>query len=228
MGCGNVKNPKHHIKFTDFDFGKGTGWYSDKKQDVDFELVNSERHRSPLIQGNLYFSIRKSRFNFSMGETNMQPVLDSQAPPFFFLNDNLKQNIAFSGLSWEVREKVINKFEPVLVDANKVLFTEGSSATYFFILHEGMIRVETRRGTFEQYPGFNFGEMALLSCYSRREFSVITTNTCVFYRLHKDDYKKCVESFDIKLEEMQQKVKILFLNGFEIFRKLLIRKYGCS
>jgi CRP/FNR family cyclic AMP-dependent transcriptional regulator len=90
--------------------------------------------------------------------------------------DHLSKVPLFSALSKRDLQLVARAAEDVKVDAGKVLVTEGSAGTEFFVIVDGKARV-TRRGrkVAELGPGQFFGELALLDRAPRNATVVAET-----------------------------------------------------
>jgi CRP/FNR family transcriptional regulator, cyclic AMP receptor protein len=90
--------------------------------------------------------------------------------------DHLSEVPLFSALSKRDLQLVARAAEDVNVDAGKVLVTEGSAGTEFFVIVGGKARV-TRRGrkVADLGPGQFFGELALLDRAPRNATVVAET-----------------------------------------------------
>jgi CRP-like cAMP-binding protein len=90
--------------------------------------------------------------------------------------DHLAEVPLFSALSKKDLQLVARNAEDVKVDAGKVLASEGSAGSEFFVIVDGKARV-TRRGKkiAELGPGSFFGELALLDRAPRNATIVAET-----------------------------------------------------
>jgi CRP/FNR family transcriptional regulator, cyclic AMP receptor protein len=90
--------------------------------------------------------------------------------------DHLAEVPLFSALSKKDLQLVARNTEDVKVDAGKVLVSEGSAGTEFFVIVDGKARV-TRRGKkiAELGPGGFFGDLALLDRAPRNATVVAET-----------------------------------------------------
>jgi CRP/FNR family transcriptional regulator, cyclic AMP receptor protein len=90
--------------------------------------------------------------------------------------DHLAEVPLFSALSKKDLQLVARNAEDVKVDAGKVLVSEGSAGTEFFVIVDGKARV-TRRGKkiAELGPGGFFGDLALLDRAPRNATVVAET-----------------------------------------------------
>jgi CRP/FNR family cyclic AMP-dependent transcriptional regulator len=90
--------------------------------------------------------------------------------------DHLAEVPLFSALSKKDLQLVARNAEDVKVDAGKVLVSEGSTGSEFFVIVDGKARV-TRRGkkVAELGPGGFFGDLALLDRAPRNATVVAET-----------------------------------------------------
>lgn len=90
--------------------------------------------------------------------------------------DHLSEVSLFSALSKRDLQMVARRAEDVKVDAGKVLVTEGSAGSEFFVIMDGKARV-TRRGrkVADLGAGQFFGELALLDRAPRNATVVAET-----------------------------------------------------
>jgi len=90
--------------------------------------------------------------------------------------DHLAEVPVFSALSKKDLQLVARNTEDVKVDAGKVLVSEGSAGTEFFVIVDGKARV-TRRGkkVATLGPGGFFGDLALLDRAPRNATVVAET-----------------------------------------------------
>jgi CRP/FNR family transcriptional regulator, cyclic AMP receptor protein len=90
--------------------------------------------------------------------------------------DHLAEVPLFSALSKKDLQLVARNTEDVKVDAGKVLVSEGSAGSEFFVILDGKARV-TRRGkkVAELGPGGFFGDLALLDRAPRNATVVAET-----------------------------------------------------
>ncbi|MBM3673396.1 MAG: cyclic nucleotide-binding domain-containing protein [Actinobacteria bacterium] len=90
--------------------------------------------------------------------------------------DHLAQVPLFSALSRKELALIARRAEDVKVDAGRVLVTEGTTGSEFFVIVEGTAKV-TRRGrkVASIKPGDAFGELALLDKAPRNATVVAET-----------------------------------------------------
>jgi CRP/FNR family transcriptional regulator, cyclic AMP receptor protein len=90
--------------------------------------------------------------------------------------DHLAEVPLFSALSKKDLQMVARRAEDVKVDAGKVLVSEGSAGTEFFVIVEGKARVTMRgRKVAELGAGKFFGDLALLDRAPRNATVVAET-----------------------------------------------------
>ena len=110
------------------------------------------------------------------------------------MQEILKNIPFFADLSEEYLQAIIDKVQMQYFDAEHVIFNEGHTGDYMYIIKRGQAQV-IRNNTILAVLSDNqfFGEMALVSDEPRNA-TVKTVTDVEFLTLNKDDFKKLLET----------------------------------
>ncbi len=111
-------------------------------------------------------------------------------------------------------QQLFTRFERIACPAGKDIIKEGESGDYFYVIHQGRVRVTNLTGQLdvELHPGQFFGEEALVADTPRNATVSMMTDG-VLMRLQKSDFvsllhdpvqkKLTIEAFQVEPEEYQ-------------------------
>jgi cAMP-dependent protein kinase regulator len=107
----------------------------------------------------------------------------------------------FSGLDYNERQDIINRFDLMVVEAGRVIIREGDPGDAMYVVKDGALQVSTLDHNGKEVvlarlgEGDIFGEVALITGRERTA-SVKTLKQSRLMKLRKEDFQDIVEKYD--------------------------------
>ena len=106
------------------------------------------------------------------------------------IDEALKENLVFSGLTSSKRNHLIRAFEPIMVKKKENIITEGDVGDYFYVIGSGDVGFQiSGKDVGTAGKGSSFGELALLYDAPRAATCVAKTQ-CGLFRLDQRTFRR--------------------------------------
>ena len=122
----------------------------------------------------------------------------------------LSQHYLFKDKSKNIIASLLNKIEMIKVSPNTILFKEGDTGDYFYIIKKGTIEITSSKEKTKKYlkEGDTFGELALLE-RKKRTATVKSVDFVILYELNGKIFRDIVTT--INQHELKDRLEFIAL-----------------
>ena len=133
-----------------------------------------------------------------------------------FVRNILSKHFLFKSGSKNIIENFISKTHKVTIDRKYLLFREGETGIFFYIIYKGEIEIifGNNKSSKVLSSGDTFGELALIQKTNRSASAVSLTNSVLFY---VDGY--LLRSFILEMHKNDEREKFPLFSKLPLFSK---------
>lgn len=166
---------------------------------------------------------KKPKVVNKVNETNESNVLNliraknENLEDLTLLENAISSNFFLKSLSKESMIEIIRKMELYWVNEDDVLFREGTTGNYFYIIQEGMVELSIKDKVIKTLSrGESFGELALLHD-AMRSGTIKALKKCFFYCIERKNFRNIIKEINnLNYEENKN-----FLQSISILNSLV-------